>query len=132
MGRGTHSLSHSLTLSLTLSLTHSLIQDFNDQLIDALNTFSSKYDKVDQSRFGWFREYDIEILNAMAVPYGDTRDPIEIESDKSWIGFKKHFNDIISGQYNEFELVVLGIVLGLLFILIGTHSLTHSLTRSLS
>lgn len=94
-------------------------EDFNDRLIDALNTFSSKYDKVDQSRFGWFREYDIEILNAMAVPYGDTRDPIEIESDKGWIGFKNHFNSIINGQYSEFEMVMIGVMLGLLFILAG-------------
>ena len=88
---------------------------------------------MDQSRFGWFREYDIEILNAMAVPYGDTRDPIEIETDKGWIGFKNHFNSIINGRYSEFEMVMIGVMLGLLFILVGmlTHSLTHSLTYSL-
>jgi len=89
---------------------------------------------VDQSRFGWFREYDIEILNAMAVPYGDTRDPIEIETDKGWIGFKNHFNSIINGRYSEFEMVMIGVMLGLLFILVGmlTHSLTYLLTHLLT
>lgn len=57
-------------------------QDFKKKLIaDLVLVSSNGPTRVDHSRYGWMSESDIEILNAMALPYGDVRDPIEIPNE---------------------------------------------------
>jgi hypothetical protein len=52
--------------------------DFKSLLVSALEEGSKRYDKLDYSRFGWLKALDIEVLNAMALPLGNVRDPVEI------------------------------------------------------
>lgn len=47
---------------------------FPSDLIKALDTASKRLDKLDHSRYGWLSPYEIEIINAVAIPYGDVRD----------------------------------------------------------
>ena len=57
-------------------------QDFKKKLIaDLVLVSSNGPTRVDHSRYGWMTESDIEILNAMALPFGDVRDPIEIPNE---------------------------------------------------
>jgi hypothetical protein len=44
--------------------------DFGARLISALDTASAAADALDHSRFGWLLPFDIEVLNAMALPLG--------------------------------------------------------------
>jgi hypothetical protein len=55
--------------------------NFPSLLLETLNRVSSKVDDVDYSRFGWMVDKNIEILNAISLPYGSVRDPIEIPNE---------------------------------------------------
>jgi hypothetical protein len=52
--------------------------DFGSRLVESLDAASARTDGVDYSRFGWLLPFDLEVLNAMALPLGDVRDPVEI------------------------------------------------------
>jgi hypothetical protein len=49
--------------------------------LKSLNKAATVKDRIDYSRFGHLLPYDIEVLNAMALPMGDIRDPVEIPND---------------------------------------------------
>ncbi len=56
---------------------------FSTDLIRALNEVSERIDGIDYSRYGWMTPVDITILNSMALPFGDVRDPVEIPIDNT-------------------------------------------------
>jgi hypothetical protein len=58
---------------------------FAFDLVKALNTVSSKIDRLDHSRFGYLQPVDVEVLNAMALPISDVRDPIEIPVEGNFL-----------------------------------------------
>ncbi len=43
---------------------------FSEDLINALDYNSKKYDHLDHSRYGWMLPRDIEVLNSNALPIG--------------------------------------------------------------
>jgi len=57
-------------------------ESFAQTLIAALESESRRVDRVDYSRFGFLNpDTDIEVLNAVALPIGDVRDPIDVPVD---------------------------------------------------
>ena len=82
--------------------------DFPSDLIDALVVTSREYDQADQSRYGFLRSFDVQILNAMALPIGEVRDPIEIMGDD-----ESAIIHHISQLANEYDkLLLVGVALG--------------------
>jgi len=57
-------------------------ENFAQTLIAALEVESKRVDQIDYSRYGFLNpETDIEVLNAVALPIGEVRDPIDIPVD---------------------------------------------------
>jgi hypothetical protein len=83
--------------------------DFKGNLIAALEAVSKKNDKIDYSRFGYLESRDIEVLNAMALPIGDVRDPVEIPEDANGAVVINHIKDYM-GSSEKFELLLLGVL----------------------
>ena len=54
---------------------------FPESLVGALDTCSKRTDGLDFSRYGYMLPRDVEILNAIALPMGSVRDPVEIPDD---------------------------------------------------
>jgi len=54
---------------------------FPQDLLNSLDECSRRLDAVDFSRFGYMLPRDIEILNAISLPMGSVRDPVEIPDD---------------------------------------------------
>ena len=46
--------------------------DFKGALVSALDAVSKRIDKIDYSRYGYMESRDIEVLNAMALPIGQS------------------------------------------------------------
>jgi len=76
--------------------------DFSNVLLETLNKVSTKIDDVDYSRFGWMIDRNIEILNAISLPYGDVRDPVEIPNES-------YIDKTIE---NNFDLFLVGCAIG--------------------
>ena len=84
--------------------------DFKGNLIAALDAVSKRIDKIDYSRYGYLESRDIEVLNAMALPIGDVRDPVAIPLDPDGAIVINHIRDIIGGT-EQFELILIGVAL---------------------
>lgn len=82
-------------------------ENFAQDLVHALNTVSSKNDKLDHSRFGYLMPEDIQVLNAMALPISDVRDPIEIANE----GGAVEVNFIHEGLRYKVDLILLGVAI---------------------
>lgn len=58
--------------------------DFNQLFIETLDKVSkqkSASQPLDYSPYGWMENYDVEVLNAVAMPIGEIRDPVEVPED---------------------------------------------------
>jgi hypothetical protein len=91
--------------------------DFNKDLIEALNVVSSRRDNVDYSRYGWLLPSDIEVLNAMAVPIGEIRDPFEIPIDADDDEGNFNINHFLSTS-TKLDLALFGVLLMCLLIML--------------
>jgi hypothetical protein len=56
------------------------------------------------SRFGWLKAEDVEVINSLAIPLGDERDPVNIPDEEPTVFPGKMFST------NE-ELFLLGVAL---------------------
>jgi hypothetical protein len=59
-------------------------EDFSQLLIETLTKVSkqkSSSQPLDYSPYGWMEDYDVEVLNAVAMPIGEIRDPVEVPED---------------------------------------------------
>ena len=88
-------------------------EDFAAVLIAALEVQSQRTDQIDYSRYGFLNPAsDVEVLNAVALPIGDVRDPIEIpvESDQPQVIQK--IKAVFEGK-EEYFFVGVGITMSL-------------------
>ena len=80
---------------------------FSADLINGLEACSKKTDGLDFSRFGYMLPHDVEILNAVAMPMGGVRDPIEVPDETGSI-IIKYTKGVVK---NQFELLLVGVAL---------------------
>lgn len=90
--------------------------DFTKDLIEALNYVSAKRDNLDYSRYGWLLPSDIEVLNAMAVPIGEIRDPYEIPMDVDDDEGNFDINHFLTNS-TKLDLALLGVLIMCLLIM---------------
>lgn len=86
---------------------------FGADFLEALNKVSLQLDKLDFSRFGYLLPEDVEILNAMALPIGDVRDPVEVPMDDHAPVIYDRIKGGI-GISNQIDLLLAGVALGAL------------------
>ena len=56
-------------------------EGFGDVLVNALQAQSDLLDGLDYQRFQWIDQSAVEVLNAVALPIGEVRDPIDVPAD---------------------------------------------------
>jgi hypothetical protein len=89
--------------------------DFKGDLVDALEEASQRNDHIDYSRFGWLKAIDIEVLNAMALPLGEVRDPVEIPDAGE--GDNVIYKHITKWGISQLDLFLLGVALAAVLVL---------------
>mmetsp|Transcript_10692 Transcript_10692/g.10338 ORF Transcript_10692/g.10338 Transcript_10692/m.10338 type:complete len:234 (+) Transcript_10692:350-1051(+) len=88
--------------------------EFKTDLVNNLIITSKKIDHLDYSRYGYLVETDVEVLNAMALPLGEIRDPFEIPMDEDGASVTNHIKDTVQ---NQIDLILLGVAIACLAVL---------------
>ena len=80
-------------------------ESFKAKLINILEEESKKIDHLDYSRYGYLKPFDVEILNAVALPLGEVRDPIDIPNEGGQV-IIQHITEALKGREEYFLLGV--------------------------
>ena len=78
------------------------------------------------SRYGWLTAGDIEVINSLAIPLGDERDPIDIPEDESPLSLTDSLFSTTE------EMFLLGVALTAILLLLVILCLYNRLQVSIS
>ncbi len=101
-------------------------ENFGAVLLAALETSSQAVDKINYSRYGYLDPAtDVEVLNAVALPIGDVRDPIDIPLDNESPVIVENIKQAFKGNEVYFfigvGIAVSGIVCCMMFLYVRLH-----------